>query len=138
MICTASPLNRNSRFLLKNVSVGHAANGTCVLPGRRLRAQPVQHVLVRDDVRRGGGRGAEVADDVAAGADAAGLGDRLVAADVIAVHVRVDDVADRRVGDRPDRGQQLRAERRELRVHDQDAFVAERGSVVLPPAPTSM
>ena len=47
--------------------------------------------------RRGRGR-ADVADDVAAGADAAGLGDRLVAADVVAVHVGVDDVADRRVG----------------------------------------
>ena len=32
MIWTASPLKRNSRFLVMKVSVGHSANGTAVCP----------------------------------------------------------------------------------------------------------
>ena len=68
---------------------------------------------------------AEIADDVAAGAGAAGLGDRFIAADVIAVHVRADDVADGRIGDRADCSQELRAHLRELRIDDHYAFVAE-------------
>ncbi len=36
MICTASPLNRMSRRLLMNVSVGHSANGTSAAPAAGL------------------------------------------------------------------------------------------------------
>ena len=111
--------------MVKKVSVGHSRERHRVCPAAGSALSRVQHVLVRDDRRRRRGRRAEVADDVAAGADAAGLGDRLVAADVIAVHVRVDDVADRRVADRADGGEDLRAERRELRVDDHDAFGAD-------------
>ena len=66
-----------------------------LLPGRRSmlsRFSTFSCAMIAAGRRRGR---ADVADDVAAGAGAAGLGDRLVAADVIAVHVRVDDVADR-------------------------------------------
>ena len=65
-----------------------------------------------------------VVGDLGAGARAAGLGNRLVAADVVAVHVCADHVADRPVADGADRVQDLGAERRELRVHHHDAFVA--------------
>ena len=54
---------------------------------------------MREDPGRVGGGGTDVADDIATGAEAARFGDRLVAADVIAVQVRVDDVADRLVAD---------------------------------------
>ena len=71
-----------------------------------------------------GRRGADSADDVAAGARAAGPGNDLVAADVIAVHVSVHHVADRLARDLADLGEQLPGHARELRVHHEHAFVA--------------
>ena len=53
-------------------------------------------------------------------------GEVRVAADVVGVHVRVDQEADRLVGDAADRGDQLVGERRELRVDQQDAVGARR------------
>ena len=69
-----------------------------------------------------GCRGADVANDVAAGAGPPGLGDRFIAAGVIAVHMRVDDPADRLIRQLPDRVESLPAERSELRVDDHDPF----------------
>jgi len=54
---------------------------------------------VRDDAgarRRGG---ADIADHVTAGARTASLCNRFISADVIAVHVGADHIADLRVGD---------------------------------------
>ena len=79
---------------------------------------------MRDDPRRVGRCRADVADDVAAGAGAAGLGNRLVAADVVGVHVRVHHVADRFGADRLDGVDELGAERRELGVHHHHALAA--------------
>src|SRR5690606_35240648 len=57
-----------------------------------------------------------------------------VAAGVIAVMMRVDDVADRLVGELPDRGEDLVGERSELRVDDQHAVVADlHGNVAAGP-----
>ena len=44
---------------------------------------------------------------------------------MIAVDVRVDDVADRALRQRADRRQDLVRQRRVLRVHDEDAVVAD-------------
>ncbi len=65
--------------------------------------------------------GAEIADHVAAGAGPTGLGNGFVTADVIPMHMGVDDVANRLVADRLDGIQDLRAERRELGVYDHHA-----------------
>ena len=62
---------------------------------------------------------------VAAGDRRAGLLDVLVAADVIRVDVRVDDVADRPLRERADRREDLVRHRRVLRVHDQHAVGAD-------------
>ena len=109
--------------LPKNVSVGHAACGTAFCPvAFTIRFSAFS---CAKNPRRVGGRGSDVADDVAAGTVSAGLGDRLVAADVIAMKVRVDDVADRLVAQRADRRQQLVAHVGELRVDDHHAVVAD-------------
>jgi hypothetical protein len=105
-------------LLLKNVSVGQFPNGTGFWPAGG-------STLVRADVGRVGGCCAKITDNVASGADAAGLGNRLVPADVIAVHVRAHDVTNGCIGHGPDRGQELRAHLRELRIDDQHALVAE-------------
>ena len=82
----------------KKVSVGQRANGTACCPAAGCALRRFSTFSCAMMLAVAGGGGAEVADDVAAGAGPAGLGDRLVAADVVAVHVGVDDVADRRVG----------------------------------------
>ena len=54
------------------------------------------------------------------------LAEVLVAARVVAVDVRVDEHADRLVGQRLDRGQQLLRQRRELIVDHQHAVIADQ------------
>ena len=83
-------------------------------PGIRSgRDHPVEHVLVRDDGGLRAGVAAETGfDRRAIGPGRTGLGKVLVAADVVVVHVGVDDVVNRLGRERPDRGEQLGAELR--------------------------
>src|SRR5262249_31425616 len=108
-------------FLLADVRVGRPRGRRIRrrLPGRRAHAG--QHVLVRDDP--GADAGARA--DVATGDRAAQLADRVVAAHVIRVRARVDDVANRLVGQATDRRHDLVGVRRGPGVHEQDAIVAD-------------
>ena len=95
----------------------------------RWRAHPFHHVLVRPD-ERGIGRRPGLARDVAAGHRLPCRGHLDVPAGVIAVHVRVDDVADRFVaGDLANLGDELVGQRLDQRVNDEDAVLThgERG-----------
>ena len=106
---------------MKNVSVGQAPNG---LDGglTRRSAHPRHDLFVGEDAR-GGERKAGVARCVAAErfADAR---DRLIRPRVIGVHMRVDDQADRFVGDAPNRREQFVSARLEAGVDHQHAFIA--------------
>jgi len=69
--------------------------------------------------------------------DHAGLAEILVPTDVIAVPVGVHQEMDRLVGDRLDRRDDLRCQRRELVVDEEHAVLA-RETPMLPPSPSSM
>ena len=118
-----SPLKNSFLSSPMNVLVGQARAPAPAAVCRR-RAHPLEHVVVRDDLRALRGV-LDVAGDVAAGDRAAGLADVLVAADVIGVDVRVDDVADRSARQRADRRQNLVRQRRVLRVDDEHAVLAD-------------
>jgi hypothetical protein len=90
------------------------------------RAHPVEHVLVRDDLHAVRGSLARSVHQLDfARRSAAGLGELLVATDVIAVHMRVDDVTDRLIRQGPDGGHNFVRERRVLGVHYQHAGLAD-------------
>ena len=95
--------------------------------GRRIAILPahaVENLLGRDNGSALARAGADVAHHVAAGDGAPGLRQFLVPAGMIAMHVRVDDVADRLVGHGPDRCQNLVAYPRVHRVHQQHTLFA--------------
>ena len=130
MICTASPLNRNSRFLPKKVSFGHAANGTAVCPaaGGALRrvstfswammcavavAAPPMSPTTLPPARNRPALAKFSLPPMWSPCMWVLTMCRIGASVTVA-----------------DGGQQLRAQRRELGVHDQHAFVAELDGLV--------
>ena len=93
--------------------------------GRRiavLHAHAVENLLGRNHRRAFARAGPDIAHHVAARDRASGLRQFLVAARVIPMHMRIDDVTDRLVGNGSDRRQHLVAEPRIHRVHQQNAF----------------
>jgi hypothetical protein len=87
------------------------------------RAHAVEDVLVGNDLGTFGGI-ANICGDVAAGDGTAGFAEGLVAVGVVAVHVRVDDVADRTFRNGADRGDDFVGKRGIHRVDEKDAVAA--------------
>ncbi len=95
-----------------------------MLVARRRLAHALEHIVVRNDLRAFRGI-LNVARHVAAGNRAACFSDRLVSAGMVRIVMGIHDIANGTLGERSDRGQQLVGQRRNLRIHNQDAIAAD-------------